>query len=395
MYDSKRTVAVLVAMVTVVGFAVAPTATVAAQDDGLQTDQSTNDTALQADHGPFPHEVCTDLMGLMHENAPYDQLIWVSDLPDDAQPPGVPWTVITPKAVGGIVVAVTPSQCEIQDPNDPSWDPTREGDNLSPDGGGDVQQGENGEVLIIVNGTLDNTSEGPSGIAEAGLNITENGTLDPNTRINDGEKEYGVDPQLKYWSDGTTYFETDVYVIGSRLGGEMDCFGEECNFKIRGLPRFVDIPALPSPSDRERSGGDGDSGGDSDGGSSDGSGGADGSDGGADSGGPSGDDTTSNDGAGADGSGGADSSDGADGGSGSADGSGGAGSSGDGGDGGDGDGSGGAGSSGNGGANQQQSADNGGNQNAQQAAAADGTGLGILVALVVFILGAAAIAPRD
>jgi hypothetical protein len=334
-------------------------------------------------------------MGLMHENAPYDQLIWVSDLPDDAQPPGVPWTVITPKAVGGIVVAVTPSQCEIQDPNDPSWDPTREGDNLSPDGGGDVQQGENGEVLIIVNGTLDNTSEGPSGIAEAGLNITENGTLDPNTRINDGEKEYGVDPQLKYWSDGTTYFETDVYVIGSRLGGEMDCFGEECNFKIRGLPRFVEIPALPSPSDRERSGGDGDSGGDSDGGSSDGSGGADGSDGGADSGGPSGDDTTSNDGAGADGSGGADSSDGADGGSGSADGSGGAGSSGNGGDGGDGDGSGGAGSSGDGGANQQQSADNGGNQNAQQAAAADGTGLGILVALVVFILGAAAIAPRD
>ncbi|QLD88845.1 hypothetical protein HWV07_07295 [Natronomonas salina] len=412
MYDSKRTVAVLFVALTVVGLSIAPIASVAAPDDGSDIDQQTTDVgpSTQANEsGPFPQEICTDLLGMAHEEMPYDQIVWVDDLPESAQPPGVPWTVITPSAVAGIVVGATPNQCDVLDPNDPPYDPIQDDeDNLAPDAGGDVQPGENGEVLFIVNGTLDNTSEGPSGVAEADLELTENGTIDPNARLNDGEKDYGVDPGLQYWSDGTTYFETDVFVFGSRVGVENDCFGQECNTRLRGLPTFTEIPALPSHTDRERP----NEGGSDDGSSGVGNGTDDGT--GSDDGSSGGTGTTGGDGSGTGSDGTTDSPDGAgdggdgssdDGGSGSNDGGGadaGGSDGNDGGDGGDGQNSGGDGGDAGGDENtggaadqQQQSNSNAGNQGAQQAAAADGSGLGVVVALIVFVVGAAAVAPRD
>lgn len=409
---------------SVVGLAIAPIAAVAAPGDEQDVGQQTAEVGpnTTADHGPFPHEICTDLLAMIDEEAPYDQIVWVSDLPEDLQPPGVPWTVITPSAVAGIIVGATPNHCEVQDPNDPSYDPIRnDEDNFDPDAGGDAQPGEDGEVLFIVNGTLDNTSEGPGGVAEADLELTENGTIDPNARLHDGEKEYGVDPGLQYWSDGTTYFETDVYVFNSRVGYENDCFGEECNSDVRGLPGFVDYPAVPSHTDRERP--DDGSTDDSDDGAA---GGENGSDDGPDSDGSSGDDGSS-DGTGASGAndsgtgsqgtsdgtdgdgddgGDADSSDGSsgdsdDGGdadsgdsdSGDSDADGGDGSAGDGDDGGDGAEDGGDDDTED--TTNQQQPDTNDNQGVQRAAAPDGSGLGVIIALVVFVVGAAAIAPRD
>ena len=406
MYDSKRTVAVLFAAVTVVGLAIAPIAAVAAPADEQEADQQSSEFGTNAqanESGPLPEEICTDLLGMIHEDAPYDQIIWVSDLPEDAQPPGVPWTVITPSAIAGIVVGATPNQCAVQDPNDPTYDPIQnDDDNVDPDADGDAQPSEDGRVLVIVNGTLDNTSEGPGATAEADLELTENGTLDPEATLNDGEKDFGVDPRLQYWSDGTTYFETDVYVFGTRVGAEHDCFGEECNIGVRGLPNFVDYPATPSHTDRERpneddgedsddgtAGGENgaDDGPDSDGGSSDGTGttGADdsgtGSDGASDSPDGDGDDGSSDGGE-------SGANDGGDADSGDADGGDGQDGSNDGGDAGGED----TGDT----ANQQQKADtNAGSQGAQRAAAGAGSGLGVIVALVVFVVGAAAIAPRD
>jgi hypothetical protein len=225
----------LLAVGLLVGLLVAPVGTVAAQDGG---------------GGPFPEELCTDLLELLHEEIPYDQIIWVNDLPQEAQPPGVPWSVVTPRAIAGIVVGASPNQCEVQDPNDPTYDPRE--DNVDPDGGGDVQQGDDGEVLFIFNGTLDRSAEGPGVEGQMGVTPGANGSLDPAFALNDGEKDYGLDPRFEYWEDGTTYFETDVFVLKKKLGFEIDCFGEECNVKTRGLPHFVDYPALPSHTDRER-----------------------------------------------------------------------------------------------------------------------------------------------
>jgi len=269
MYDSTRTLAVLVTVVAVVGLAVAPVAAAQTDDGTTDADESgdsddgesneSDDSALagdapvvseRADHGPFPDEICTDLLAMVDEEAPYDQVIWVSDLPEDAQPPGVPWDVITPEAIGGIVVGATPNQCEVQDPNDPTYDPRE--DNVDPDGNADVQEDGEGKVLVIVNGTLNKSGEGPGVTGEADLDIGENGSLDPDASLNDGEKDYRVDPGLQYWNDGTTYFETDVYVFEKSFGAEKDCFGEECNIGTRGLPEFADYPSVPAPSDRER-----------------------------------------------------------------------------------------------------------------------------------------------
>ena len=234
MSNIRSSLTALLTFALIVGLLVAPVGTVAAQDEG----------------GEFPEEICTDLLELLHQEIPYDQIIWVNDLPNEAQPPGVPWSVVTPRAIGGIVVGATPNQCDVQDPNDPSWDPRE--DDLDPDGDAGVEEGEDGKTLVIFNGTLDQSSDGPSVEGQLGGAPGADGELDPALTANDGEKDYALDPRLAYWEDGTTYFETDVYVFQRTLGVEKDCFGEECNFATRGLPNFVEYPAFPSHTDRER-----------------------------------------------------------------------------------------------------------------------------------------------
>ena len=235
MSNIRSSLTALLTFALIVGLLVAPVGTVAAQDEG---------------GGEFPEEVCTDLLELLHQNIPYDQIIWVNDLPNEAQPPGVPWSVVTPRAIGAIVVGATPNQCAVQDPNDPSWDPRE--DDLDPNGDAGVEEGEDGKTLVIFNGTLDQSSDGPGVEGQLGGASGENGEVDPALAVNDGEKDYALDPRLEYWEDGTTYFETDVYVFKRTVGFELDCFGEECNPRTRGLPNFVEYPAVPSHTDRER-----------------------------------------------------------------------------------------------------------------------------------------------
>lgn len=273
-WSQMRSAAVcLLAVVTIVGF-VAPVSAIDANNvtsgDGTTTDEAptTTTNTIQTD-GHVPEEVCTDITGTVQEEVPFDQVIWVDDLPEDvqdqmqpsalpgydqlpedAQPPGAPWTILTPRAIAGILLGAAPNQCDVADPNDPPWDPTE--DNVAPDGGADVdEETEEGSTLVIVNGTLDQTSEGPSGEGSLELVPAENGSVDPALMINDGEKNYGVDSGIEYWNDGTIYGETDVTVIGLTVGGEMDCIGEECNPHLRGVPKFTDYPAIPSHSSED------------------------------------------------------------------------------------------------------------------------------------------------
>lgn len=293
----RAAIVALLAVVTITGF-VAPVAAIDAGDamdadeDGVEdttttadantsddgqyeapTDDATTvidtltgtEAATQSDD-PFPEEVCTDLTGLVHEEFPYDQVIWVDDLPqdaqdsmqpsampgyeelpEDAQPPGVPWTILTPRAIGSIGFGAAPNQCDVVDPNDPPYDPTE--DDLDPDADGDVvEETEAGTTLLIVNGTLNRSGEGPGGEATVEFDAAEDGEANPEIRLNDGEKDYAVDPGLRYWDDGTIVAENDVTVIGMTAGGEVDCIGEECELDVRGAPGLVDYPSVPSHS---------------------------------------------------------------------------------------------------------------------------------------------------
>jgi hypothetical protein len=205
--------------------------------------------------GPVPEAVCTDVPGAVHENVPYEQVPWVSDLPEEAQPPGVPWGVLTPEGLVGIVVGIVPNQCEVVDPNDPPYNPTSGGDdNVDP--AADVQVSrlgsyEGGGVAVIhYDVTLDETSEhGPGTSGTVGLLATpEFGDVDLEVAVHDGEKEYAVDPRVRYLDGGrTAYVETDVRLLNKRLGVNVDCNGEECQPGTKGLPELIGLPAIPAP----------------------------------------------------------------------------------------------------------------------------------------------------
>jgi len=203
----------------------------------------------------LPEEVCTDVPEEANGEVPYSELPWVSDLPEEAQPPGVPTDIITPEAVAGIAVGATPNQCEVQDPNDPSYDP-REGD-VDPNADYNVARSgehEDGAVaLVFYEATIDDSNDGP-GVAGyvGGLGTSEFGDADAEVMLNDGEKDYGVAPRVRYQDNGTTYYaENDVRALNSRLGVEVDCDGEECQPGTRGLPQFVEAPAIPAPTSED------------------------------------------------------------------------------------------------------------------------------------------------
>jgi hypothetical protein len=67
--------------------------------------------------------------------------------------------------------------------------------------------------------------------------------------LEDGEKAYGIDPQIEYGEGGKALeVGSDVELYGQRLGVVVDCDGEECQPGTRGLPNFFGYPAGPSPS---------------------------------------------------------------------------------------------------------------------------------------------------
>lgn len=227
----------LTALLLLVGFTAAP---VAALDGGDGAQESASDNEV-------PEEYCTDVTGLVADEVPFDQVIWVGDLPEDLQPSGVPWKLVTPDVVAAIALGVVPNQCDVLDPNDPPYDPRE--DELAPDGDAHLdRETDEGSTLIIVNGTVDESADGPGFESLLESSLEENGAVDPAVGVNDGEKDYGIDPGVQYWSDGTIYAENDVVVIGKTAGVEVDCIGEECELNLRGVPSFADV-AVPSHSE--------------------------------------------------------------------------------------------------------------------------------------------------
>lgn len=238
----RSTAFVALLLLVVVGSAVAP---VGAVDDTERPEIADSEAEDE-----FPEEICTDVPDIVVDEVPFDQVIWIGDLPEELQPDNVPADLVTPRTVAAIVAGVTPNQCEVFDPNDPPYDPRE--DDVDPDGGADVvEETEEGSTLIIVNGTLNRSADGPGFEVLLEVVPEANGELDPEVRLNDGEKDYVVDPGVQYWDDGTVYLENDVVVIGKRVGVEYDCNGEECELDIRGTPNLVDYPAIPSHSDAD------------------------------------------------------------------------------------------------------------------------------------------------
>jgi hypothetical protein len=206
--------------------------------------------------GPFPESICTDVPERAGNNIPFEQAPWVTDLPPEAQPPGVPWEVVTPAAIYGIASGAAPNQCEVQDPNDPSYNPVTGNDSVDPDASVEpknIGQWNGGPLVIVDYGvTLNESGDGPgaSGTLAAAAN-PEFGDVSPSVRISDGEKEYAVAPRVRYWDDGTAYAETDVTLYGNTLGVTLDCDGEECQPGTKGLPNLVGYPAIPAPTGQD------------------------------------------------------------------------------------------------------------------------------------------------
>lgn len=207
-----------------------------------------------AEDEPFPEERCTDVLGEVGGQAPFEQLPWVTDLPDDLQPPGVPWDVATPGAIYGIASSAAPNQCEVFDPNDPPYDPITGGDEVDPAADVTVQEfgGWQGGPLAVVSYdvTLNESGNGPGASGTVGGAANgEFGDLDSKLTVEDGEKAYGVDPRFRYQKGGKALKAgNNVELYGQRLGVVVDCDGEECQPGTRGLPNFFGYPAGPSPS---------------------------------------------------------------------------------------------------------------------------------------------------
>jgi hypothetical protein len=222
--------------------------------------ESDNDSDEGSDD-PFPEEVCTDFGDRIDGNTPYEELPWFDDLPEETQPPGVPTDIVTPRAIAGILFGATPNQCDVQDPNDPSYDPRE--DDVDPNADADVvkvSQRDGGPFAVVTyEATLNSSGDGPgvAGVLYPGVN-SEYGDSGADVVVNDGDKDYAVEPRVRYWDGGQTFYaENDVRLLNKRLGVEVDCDGSECQPGTRGLPEFVGLPAVPAPTEGGDDDGDG------------------------------------------------------------------------------------------------------------------------------------------
>ncbi|MFT4905264.1 MAG: hypothetical protein ACI8UR_001838 [Natronomonas sp.] len=233
-------------------------------DAGTDTGAVENDSETPVNYSDIPLEelpvdLCRDVLGDVQETVPLGQLPGLGDLPSALQPPGVPTDLLTPEAVVGIVFGAVPNQCEVQDPYDPSVDPT----DPPRDPGVDVTVARAGQyrdgavALVYYDVTLNESGEGPGVSGKIGTLATSSaGDVDLTLTVNDGEKDYTVDPRVRYWDDGTAYIETNIGLLGSRLGVVVECNGQECQPGTRGLPQLVELPAIPAPTSQDDSGSD-------------------------------------------------------------------------------------------------------------------------------------------
>lgn len=189
---------------------------------------------------------------------PTEALPGLDDLPEEAQPPGVPTDIVTTEAVVAIALGLAPEPCEIQTPNDPSVDPTDLPDEPAYDL--EVQrfgQWEDGGVAVIqYDGTLNESDDGPSLSTLFGNGATsEFGDFDNHLIVNDGNNDYGIDTRSRY-NDERVNTEAVLVLYGKNAGiaGECDRLSasdeafepdlEEnplgpCEYELVGLPNLI------------------------------------------------------------------------------------------------------------------------------------------------------------
>ena len=148
-------------------------------------------------------------------------------VPDELLLPGIPWDILTPEALTGIVLGLVPAPCDIIQPDDPPIDPTdlpdEPGFDLDVQRFGEINGG--GVVLLSQDLTLNESSDvGPGIDSKQGVLLTpEFGDVDLELAVNDGEKELiGTDPRIRYNEDGVET-EVPITLIGQNLGVGLDC----------------------------------------------------------------------------------------------------------------------------------------------------------------------------
>jgi len=214
----------------------------------IESETDNDSETVQVEMGPtFPRAICTDVPGTVDEEFPYDQFPNpLGFIPEEAPLP-VP-DVLTPEAVVGIVVGALPTQCAIQDPNDPSVDPTDPPSNP----GGNVnmyrleQTGNGGAIWFTYRVGLAEDGPGVSGSVPVTASQSGGINADPSVTVNDGEKDYVVDPRVEADQE-TAYYEAG---FGTPFGGGAvyaDCQAGECQPGTKGLPNFQQPPAIPAP----------------------------------------------------------------------------------------------------------------------------------------------------
>ena len=212
---------------------------------GTDSDRRTVEVEPGAD---APDGTCRNVPKEANGEVPYSDLPSRDDLPDEA--PGTPIPpFVTPEAIAGIVVGAVPNQCDIQDPNDPSVDP-----NDPPSEAGItvnvVRSGQykDGAVLLVYyETTLDRSGEGPSVSGHAGgIAHSDDAGTDPDVAVNDGEKEYAVDPRYRA-DDSTSDGSVEVSAPFGTVGANLDCSSGECRVTPQGVIEPPENPAIPAP----------------------------------------------------------------------------------------------------------------------------------------------------
>jgi hypothetical protein len=171
-----------------------------------------------------PVDVCEQLE-VGTEDLPVGALPGLGELPDVAQPPGVPSTLITPEAVTGIVLGAVPGPCEVVDPTDPQVDPT----NLPEEPAGELNLVRLGlkdggpDGVVVWQGTLNESGDGPG--VDGMLYVTDNREFGDNgldLAVNDGRHDYGAYPRVRYHEDGYEG-EAVLVLLGKEAGVEGHC----------------------------------------------------------------------------------------------------------------------------------------------------------------------------
>jgi hypothetical protein len=193
----------------------------------------------------FPEERCTNVPKQANDNVPYDTLPSQDQLPDQVPNPIPPF--ITPESIANLVVGVAPNQCDIQDPNDPSVDP-----NDPPSTpGAEVhvlraeQYKDGGALWVTYRAGLSDDGPAVSGTL-AGLAYSGGVSTEDDVVLDDGEKEYVVEPRFQ-GDDSTADGSADASSPIGAAGATVECSGGECQPGATGVPNFVGYPAIPAP----------------------------------------------------------------------------------------------------------------------------------------------------